>query len=154
MTDVADGTPEDTFEDDEPVGDNRQYSSLQEAFQNNRRSFANMKFLMPIGEKFNAAGYFGRGKYIKVTRNGRGPALEIHAGYTNGFTSEAEIVEIFGDVERWHSRRGTGLWGVTHPDHGVGWKDDRATGSEKLRGGRCPECGDELPLSGVCNFCG
>ncbi|KQO98511.1 hypothetical protein ASF30_10645 [Leifsonia sp. Leaf264] len=146
--------PEDEYDEVVETVDDRDYGTLQEAFQQHRRSFANQQFLAPIAEKFDAAGYSGRSAYIKVSRRDGGPALEIHAGYTNGFASEDEIVRIFGDVERWHSGRGTGLWGVTHPDHGSPRNGTGRSTKDKRYGGECPTCGAVLPLSGTCDFCG
>ena len=56
---------------------------------------------------------------MRAVRRDGGPDLRIASGWSNGFVSEEEVVQVAGDVTRWESGR-TGLWGLSHPEHGGG----------------------------------
>lgn len=143
--------------DDEPLEwsaiAERRYESVSAAFRHRPTDLGNRPFIEKFLHGVDVEGLYERGSYIMVARQSGAPALRIHFGYTNGFRSEAEIVKLLGDVERWPSQRGHDLWGVTHPVHGA------QHGSSARRGQRreqteCPDCGALMPLTGICDNCG
>jgi hypothetical protein len=74
-------------------------------------------------------------------------------GYTNGFTSEHEIVRIAGSgAERARSSR-KGTWYVEHPTNRVrlGGEGERSRDIRR-EAGFC-SCGMQLSLTGVCGNC-
>ncbi|OBY29616.1 hypothetical protein [Mycolicibacter kumamotonensis] len=89
--------------------------------------------------------------YVIASRRDGRPDLHIYYGYTNGFTSEDEIVRIAGSgVGRSPSSR-KGTWYVEHPTNRV------RAGSERSRdvrreAGFCA-CGMQLSLTGACASC-
>lgn len=89
--------------------------------------------------------------YVVASRRDGLPDLHIYYGYTNGFTSEDEIVRIAGnEVGRSPSSR-KGTWYVEHPTNRV------RVGSERSRdvrreAGFCA-CGMQLSLTGECASC-
>lgn len=89
--------------------------------------------------------------YVIAKRRDGLPDLHIYYGYTNGFTSEEEIVRIAGSgVGRSPSSR-KGTWYVEHPTNRV------RPGSERPHNVRreasfCA-CGMQLSLTGACASC-
>lgn len=146
-------SPEEEWHDEGAAGqDLRAYNSLEDALRDRHLPVENQAFVRTLLSALDVEGYFERSGYIKVTRAGGGPAIAIHYGYSNGFRSEDEIVRAVGDVERWPSARGKGLWGVAHPTNrphsgGGGTKRDR------LELGTCTTCGMQLPATGKCDYC-
>ena len=57
-----------------------------------------------------------RSNYINAIRPDGGAALQIQYGWTNGFTSQAEVKSLAEDAKTyWKRQRRTGLWCVAHP---------------------------------------
>lgn len=94
------------------------YASLDAALEGHSIPLENRELIRRITSRLPIDGYYSRAGYIKATRTDSPRALHIAPGYTNGFLSEAEILETAGDVERWESSR-RGLWGVSHPENRV-----------------------------------
>ncbi|MBP1325843.1 hypothetical protein JOF28_001075 [Leucobacter exalbidus] len=126
--------------------------SFEAALHQRGISLANQSFLKNLSATINIAGCVPMESYIKVERVEGGPALQVHAGYTNGFRSAEEIRHIFGEVDLWPSQRFDGAWGVTHPDSGIGRADNREKSAEIIRK-VCPTCFILMAASGVCSSC-
>lgn len=127
------------------------YDSLDAAFEGHSIALENRELIRKVMSKLPIDGYYSRAGYIKATRTDSPRAMHIAPGYTNGFLSEAEILETAGDVERWESDR-HGLWGLSHPENRM--RDGGARRSAYQRVSvDCPTCGLELPLTGVCGEC-
>lgn len=75
----------------------------------------NLKLIRRIAESLGIERYesINSRAYLKAIRSDRNRPLQIHMGYTVGFTSEQEVLDTAGDVDRW--KRSNGTWGVTHP---------------------------------------
>ncbi|MGO1768393.1 MAG: hypothetical protein ACTHZX_00455 [Microbacterium sp.] len=141
--------------------------SLDEAFERYGIPVANRDLIRTIYANTDTDGIVGFADFFQLKRRGGHPALEVHAGYTNGFRSEQDAIRRAGEVPRWPSRRFHGAWGVDHP------VDRPARGSSPSRGSSraesaprrraaspppapapvCPTCFLELPASGVCPNC-
>lgn len=132
--------------------DGRRYQSLEDALRAHRVPLENHRFIAELMAGLDLEGYSATSSYIKAVRADGGPALQITSGYTNGFRSEDEIVSRVGDVDRWPSGRGSGLWGVSHPVHSLRSTGDAAGGRHRAAA-LCPACGSVMPLSGVCDIC-
>lgn len=132
----------------------RCYRSLEEALIDRHIPVENRDFIRRALRSVDVAEYVDRGGCIKVIRRDGGPAIEIHYGYTNGFRSEEEILAAVGDVDRWISRRGRGMWGVSHPENKL--RDGSGVGSarqDRREYGVCPTCWQTLPATRVCGNC-
>jgi hypothetical protein len=127
------------------------FNSLDAALRERRVPLENHRFIKDLLARIDVEGYYDTASYVKVVRRDGEPGLQIASGYTNGFRSEEEIVRAVGDVERWPSARGSSLWGVSHPIHGL--RETEGGGRTERRRDRCAVCGAELPLSGECDFC-
>lgn len=89
--------------------------------------------------------------YVVATRSDGLPDLHIHYGYTNGFTSEDEIVRVVGGgVGRAPSSR-NGTWYVEHPITRVHRGSERSRDIRRTAG-FCG-CGMQLSVTGVCGNC-
>lgn len=89
--------------------------------------------------------------HVVATRTDGLPDLHIHYGYTNGFTSEDEIVLVAGSgVGRAPSSR-KGTWYVEHPITRVRRGGDR-TRDVRRAAGFC-SCGMQLSVTGACDSC-
>lgn len=89
--------------------------------------------------------------YVVAMRRDRFPDLWIHYGYTNGFTSEEEILRVAGSgVGRAVSSR-KGTWYVEHPVTGVRPGSERSY-DVRRSAGFCG-CGMQLSVTGVCGSC-
>ena len=140
----------------------RRYATLDEAFQRYATPPANQALVRRIVDNADVAGFVGYRTYFKIER-GSGPALEVHAGYTNGFRSEADAVRLAGDVTRWPSRRFQGAWGVSHPDdrprvpaavrRAPSRAASRTPAATEREGAVCPTCFQVMPLTGICPNC-
>lgn len=84
--------------------------------------------------------------YVVASRRDGGPDLHIHYGYTNGFTSEEEIVRVAGSgpVRAPSSRKGT--WYVGHPENALRHRDGSSRDARR-EAGYC-SCGMQLSLRG------
>lgn len=89
--------------------------------------------------------------YVVATRRDGLPNLHIYYGYTDGFTSEDEIVEAAGAGAERAPSSGKGIWYVAHPINRVRHGGE---GSRDVRreAGFC-DCGMQLSLTGVCGNC-
>lgn len=89
--------------------------------------------------------------HVIATRTDGLPDLHIHYGYTNGFTSEEEIIQVAGSgVGRAPSSR-KGTWYVEHPITRVGRGSERSRDVRRTAG-FC-SCGMQLSVTGVCGNC-
>lgn len=90
--------------------------------------------------------------YVRAVRRDGLPDLHIHWGFTNGFASEDDAVLAagMGATRKPSSRKGT--WYVEHPVTRVHAGSERSR-SVRREADRCP-CGMEMPLTGVCEYCG
>jgi len=127
------------------------YASLDAAFEGHSIPLENRELIRKIVSALPVDGFYSRAGYIKATRTDSQRALHIAPGYTNGFLSEEEVVATVGDVERWRSKR-KGLWGISHPENRIREGSDRRS-SVRHAAASCPECGLELPRTGICAMC-
>lgn len=139
---------------DASLVDGRQFSSLNDALGVVRIPLENHRFIQTWVDAVGIGSFFERGSYIRAVHRGNGPTLEIHSGYTNGFVSDAEVVGALGDVSRWASNRGTGLWGVTHPKAGHAVGGSRAAKADHPDYGTCPVCFMAFSGAGTCSCVG
>lgn len=134
--------------------DDRVYSTLDEAFRDRNVSLANQPFIRRLLAGIDVASLHGRIGYLKVKRVGGGPSLQVHVGFTNGFRSADEIRDAVPEAAPWQSRRGTDLWGVSHPEHGHRTDGAERVGAHEPRDfGTCPTCFTTLPATGRCDLC-
>jgi hypothetical protein len=128
------------------------YPSLASALAAKSIPLENQVLIREFCEYIGIDRYEDRG-YIKAVRANRGPALQIHWGWTNGFESEDEARRSTGDrAPCWPSQRGTGLWGVSHPTNNIG-HGGGGPANELPDYGTCPSCNITLPATGVCDTC-
>ena len=130
----------------------RRYGSLSEAFTDKKVDLGNQAFIRRFLEGLDVEGIYGRSGYIKVARLSGGPALQIFRGYTNGFLSEGEIRGHLPDAHVWRSTRIEGTFGVDHPVHGP-MRGQGSRTRKPVPQKPCPNCGDMMPLSGICDSC-
>ena len=139
-----------THTPDETTG--RTYQSLANALAAKQIPVENHALIHQFCEYLGIDSFEDRG-YIKAIRTDEGPSLQIHYGWTNGFQSEAEARSSTGDrVPVWHSGRGTGLWGVTHPVNNIG-HGGGGPAKETPDYGTCTKHNIALPATGVCDEC-
>ncbi|MCV7358913.1 hypothetical protein H7K04_26075 [Mycolicibacterium fluoranthenivorans] len=130
--------------------------SLHGALSKARIPAENHEFIQRITAAIGIAGYRAMAvdsskPYVLTTRRDGQAALHIHYGFTNGFTSEDEIVRAAGQgVERQESSR-RGTWYVAHPLTKVAPRGERSR-DVRREGGFC-SCGMQLSVSGVCGSC-
>jgi hypothetical protein len=133
--------------------DATQWESLGQAFRAYQFPSKNLPLVQQIMDHVGIDRYEGtQSRYFKAIRSDGARNLTVHYGFTSGFETEADAVNAAGDVDRelFDSR-----WRVNHPLNDVG-AHHRGSGSaaDKQATGKCPTCGLELPLSGVCDNCG
>ncbi len=146
-------SPEELEIDDANDSSERRYGSLSEAFNDMKFDLDNQAFIRRFAESLDVEGIYGRSGYLKLVRVSEGPALQVHRGYTNGFRSEEEIRHLLPDAHVWRSQRIKGTFGVTHPVHGP-MRGDGSRARKPVPQKPCPNCGDLMPLSGICDNCG
>lgn len=129
----------------------KKYSSLDDALQSFRVPERNREFIRLFVEAIGVADFYETTGYIKCVRIGSGPDLHIASGWSNGFASEAEIVDILGDVDRWGDDERARVWGVSHPENRIGHGGGGAASREPREYGVCPECFTGYTASGACN---
>ena len=130
--------------------------ALIEALTRARITTDNHAFIRQLTDAVGIVGYRTVDRHDKphviATRRDGHRDLQIYYGYTAGFSSEAEIVELLGTaVGRKPSNSPKGTWYVEHPvnrNHGAGARK----GDVRRTPQRCP-CGLELSLTGVCVNC-
>ena len=130
-----------------------QYATLDDALTRFGIPDGNHAFIRTFVEAIGIRAYYETSGYIKAERADGGPQLNIASGWSNGFVSEQEIVDILGDVDRWGDDERPRLWGVSHPINNIGHGGGGPAGTGRRSYGTCPECFMELPANGVCN-CG
>lgn len=146
-----------------PQGRAELLSSLDDAFQRYGTPIANRALIQRIYESTDASGLVGFRDHFRIERRGGGPALEVHAGYTNGFRSEQDVARRAGDdVPRWPSKRFHGAWGVDHPQNrpapaSTPTRTRHTSAAAKREPEKpaavCMTCFLELPATGVCPTC-
>jgi hypothetical protein len=131
--------------------------SLLEAMAKARIPAENHEFIRRVTTAIGIAEYRAVVRpdqpYVVARRRDGLPDLRIYYGYTNGFTSEHEIVRIAGSgAERARSSR-KGTWYVEHPTNRVrlGGEGERSRDIRR-EAGFC-SCGMQLSLTGVCGNC-
>jgi hypothetical protein len=132
--------------------DERRYGSMADAFRDKRTSVANQQFLSRLLARIDVEGYYRYSDHFRVLRRDGGPWLEVHHGGTNGFRSPEEVTDAIPNAVVTPSTAREGTWRVGHPDRAP----DRDADGLARRARRpdpvpCPECGDILSVSGVCN---
>ena len=129
---------------------NQPSDSLTETLAKARIPSENHEFIRRITSAIGIADYCtienSSQTYIKAKRRDGLPDLHIYYGYTNGFTSEAELVRAAGGAARAPSSRAR-TWYVEHPVNKV------RPGSTRSRDTGFCECGMQLSLTGVCDNC-
>lgn len=90
--------------------------------------------------------------YIRAVRGDGLPDLHIYYGYTNGFTSETEILNAAGDgAGRGRSSR-KGTWYVEHPTNRMSHGHEGRSRDKRREAGFC-QCGMQLSVTGICGSC-
>jgi hypothetical protein len=64
--------------------------------------------------------------------------------------SEAEVISLLGDVDRWGDNDRARLWGVSHPENRIGHGGGGASGTSRQYD-TCPVCFTQYSASGECN---
>ena len=133
--------------------DSNQFATLTQALTARGIPSDNRPLLERVVEKIGITRYEATVGYLKAIRADGRPDLHIYYGYTGGFTSEEEVLDAAGDVDRWfyEPRR---LWSIAHPVHRTreGDSDRRRRTSRPVA--VCPECFLTVPATGVCDDCG
>ncbi len=88
-----------------------------------------------------------------VAKRDDGRDLHIYYGYTVGFTSEGELVDVLGSgAQPKPSSSPKGTWWVEHPVNKVYDGSERSR-DRRREAGFC-QCGIQLSLTGECGHCG
>jgi hypothetical protein len=133
----------------------REYVSLDEALVKFGIPWENHDLIRKIAAGIPLSRFVETSSYIRADRTDGGPSLNIASGWTNGFRSESEILDILGDVDRWGDDTRARLWGVSHPVNHIGHGGGGPAGVNSSRDyGDCPNCFMKLAASGVCDECG
>ena len=95
-------------------------------------------------------------RYIAAVRRDGLPDLRIFSGYTIGFASEEEARRVGAGADTIReSFKADGRWLVSHPVHGDLDRRSGGPGKKRRDPRLCPNgCGEELPLTGICDNCG
>lgn len=133
------------------MGAGREYRTLQDALLGSGIPEGNHDFIRKIEGHIEFAGFVQTSGYLRADRADGGPSLHIASGWTNGFVTKQEVLDIFGPVHSWGDDERARRWGVAHPENSIG----------QGGGGGRPERPDEvcpvhfmvLPASGVCGLC-
>ena len=128
-----------------------EYHSLEDALIAFGVPTENRAFVQRIASAIPLARFVRTTGYIRADRADGGPSLNISHGWTAGFRDEQEVIDTFGEVERWPSGRKP-LWGVSHPLNRIG-HGGGGPGAEERVYGICPRCHYELPATGACDRC-
>lgn len=89
--------------------------------------------------------------YVIARRRDGGPDLHIYYGYTTGFTSEDEVIQLAGPGHGRGASSRKGTWFVEHPISKVQPRAARST-DVRRESGFCA-CGMQLSLTGICSSC-
>ncbi|MEZ0358916.1 hypothetical protein [Mycobacterium sp. SA01] len=134
------------------------HESLLSALSQARIPVGNHDFIRRLTSAIGIDGYRVKGvesskPYVLAVRRDALADLHIYYGYTTGFISEEEIIQVLGGgVVREPSSR-TGTWYVAHPINEIRPRGDSSRDSRRKTTQFC-YCGIELPLTGVCEYCG
>ncbi|QAY74098.1 hypothetical protein ET445_12865 [Agromyces protaetiae] len=130
------------------------WETLEQAFRAHGFPTENLRLVQRIVDHLGVSHYedIATLSYIKGIRNGGGKTLHIHFGYTGGLSSEAEILDSVGDVDRgsWFDGR---EWWVSHPVNKLRDGNGMASRSGARAVRFCPTCSMQLPASGICDAC-
>lgn len=128
--------------------------ALREALRLRKTSIANRAFLESLCDWDDIADCVVRDDHVKINRKSGGPSIKVFHGYTNGFRSKEEIIELFGDVFTWPSKRFIGAWGIDHPENQSRDSKGNSTKQQNTRDQQlCPTCFMYMSLSGICASC-
>ncbi|MGO2747006.1 hypothetical protein [Microbacterium sp.] len=127
----------------------RKYESLDQALQSFRVPLENHALIRRFVETVGISALYQTSGYIKAVRSGGGPDLHIAYGWSGGFISEDEVIDVAGDVHRWESSR-KGLWGITHPANRGSASAGASSSREHRDYGTCPECFMTFHANGSC----
>lgn len=123
-------------------------TTLERYFQDRDTPMANRELIRSMMEQVGIERYEQLGSYLKAVRSSGGRDLQVHFGWTNGFTSEAEaLAAIEGHaVAVWRSQRG---WGVSHHVTGSGHEPGKDVRQFDAYG-FCPKCFLSITATGAC----
>lgn len=126
----------------------KKYSSLDDALRSFPIPEPNHEFIRRFIDAIGGGEFYETTGYIKCVRAGFGPDLHIASGWSNGFVSEAEVIDSLGAVKRWGDDDRARGWGVDHPQpgHGGGGPKSRV----RRDYGVCSECFTGYTASGAC----
>ncbi len=127
----------------------KQYASIDDALSQFGIPDANRPFIKNFIRRIPISGLFETSGYIKAVRADGGPDMHIASGWSNGFVSEAEVLDVCGDVERWGDDERARVWGVSHPENRIGHGGGGDAGTTRSYG-TCPICFMEYSASGAC----
>lgn len=128
----------------------KKYTSLEDALTRFGIPGRNRPFVRTFVEAVGISDFYETTGYIKAVRAASGPDLHIASGWTNGFASEAEILELVGDVDRWGDDERARVWGVSHPENRIGHGGGGPASSKQRDYGTCMECFTEFSANGTC----
>lgn len=127
----------------------KQYSSLDDALSKFGIPDVNRPLIQRFVANIGIDSFYETVRYIKAVRVGDGPDLHIASGWTNGFISETEVVEVCGDIDRWLDSDRPSVWGVSHPENRIGLSSGGDAGTKRTYG-VCPICNTEYFANGEC----
>ncbi|WIE82824.1 hypothetical protein [Curtobacterium sp. MCPF17_021] len=116
---------------------------------------ANQPTVERIVERIGIATFHETQDYIRAERADGKPPLRIAKGWVNGFTDQDEAVTSGGPGNpTWQSIERHPLWGLWMPENNA--HDGGGTKRRQAEQQRCPNpgCGELMPLTNVCDFCG
>lgn len=91
--------------------------------------------------------------YVRADRTDGRPPLRIAYGWVNGFADRDEAVAAAGQgLDYWPSDERAPLWGLWMPENNN--HDSSGNGPRRAEQRPCPTCGELMPLTNVCDFCG
>lgn len=129
----------------------RKYSSLEDALTGFGIPHRNSAFIRKFVEAIGVSGFYATTGYIKAVRLAGGPDLHIASGWSNGFCSEAEILNVLGDVDRWGDDERPRVWGVSHPENRIGHGGGGPASSNQRDYATCPVCFTVFSANGFCS---
>jgi hypothetical protein len=99
------------------------------------------------------AAFIPTSAYVRADRADGRPPLRIASGWVNGFTDRDEAVTAGGPgLDYWPSDERSPLWGLWMPENNA--RGGGPAGPRRAEQQRCPNCGELMPLTNVCDFCG
>ncbi len=117
-----------------------------------RTAHANRSTVSRILEHVDVSAFHEKATYVRADRADGYPPLRIASGWVNGFTDRDEAIAAGGPgLVVWQSDERAPLWGCgcrrTAPATVAPVTDRRAAQQP------CPDCGDLMPLTNVCDTC-